>query len=269
MAEVQIEDVPKKLTKTALTQLIGHIKSETLSNSTNQLSVSVNNLRQGEFIFPDNISNGFCETSIIFEKPMNILDYEITYNLTNVEAMNATTPIFIKDKTVNGFTLSFYNLGLATKNITGEYKVFTYNIGAANNGNTNKIYSPREQKIGWWQEEIDGVLKQKILYGKSYPFTHSSQTTTIPLLTVFEQPWENIEYIVSGEVFQLKGPDNFSTTTYYYGGSDYYNSYFNLSSKDVIVRSGSSWPKLPSKMCLRYEYTKTTDEWEIVNEGGE
>lgn len=117
-----------------------------------------------------------------------------------------------------------------------------------------QIYSPVEHQVGWWQEEIDGVLKQKPVYEK----TIFNITPTISEQIVATNIDRHIGYS-----FKRNYANNNNYFIFYDGIADTNNICFRMIDNSLSIEVASSKYNAGSGT-LVVRYTKTTDEWEEV-----
>lgn len=114
--------------------------------------------------------------------------------------------------------------------------------------NRRRIYSPEEQVVGEWREYFSGVLKKKPVYEKTFfGVTHGN----------VERSWTNIvsvpnvEYLLDAKSIRTDSNDIKVVRFYYSYASNGYIQYWAINTS-----SGCN--------VLTIQYTKTTDEWEVV-----
>jgi len=114
------------------------------------------------------------------------------------------------------------------------------------------VYTPREHQVGWWQEEVDGVLKQKPVYEKGY--TNLNVSIPYDSWTNFVAAPTNLERFIT--IFNLHNNE--------------YNMSIDASGIEFQVMSGYIKAEYTQNNGVRkingatIQYTKTTDKWQTI-----
>lgn len=119
-----------------------------------------------------------------------------------------------------------------------------------------KIYSPNEHKVGWWQEEVDGVLKQKPVYEKTVFVTKLQNNTE----NILDHGISNLETIIS----QYTILDNATAAfvgAFYSSGEQL--SYSQTDSTKFRIKVDGVFTDTGRAHTI-FQYTKTTDQWQTV-----
>lgn len=118
------------------------------------------------------------------------------------------------------------------------------------------VYSPNEQVVGEWQQMIDGVLKKKPVYEKDYYKASVGNGTTIVESNFISG--NNVEQLIKleGNIIATDKSNAWSCN------ADDEQKKLGIASGDLqLSNTGSSkvW-----NTAIIVQYTKTTDEWEVV-----
>lgn len=121
--------------------------------------------------------------------------------------------------------------------------------------NNMHVYSPNEHQYGWWQEEVDGVLKQKKVYEKVIATTmpSSGSTTEVSISSL------NIDLLI--DVNGTGSADALPFLGYIDNTNGRVSAWGN--STTLFVRNYSHGTS-GGKCYLAIRYTKTTDQWQTV-----
>lgn len=118
--------------------------------------------------------------------------------------------------------------------------------------NNMHVYSPNEHQVGWWQEEVDGVLKQKPVYEKTFdniPYTNVSVSNVERILN-----WNAVRRYESNSNYYVN-MDGTISTNYMLG--QFSNNTFVLHEMAGAYNAGNI-------VTATIRYTKTTDQWQTV-----
>lgn len=116
------------------------------------------------------------------------------------------------------------------------------------------VYTPREHQVGWWEEEIDGVLKRKPVYEKT--FSGGALSTGVTVIDTLD----NVERITkSNHCIYNKLNQAFSE----YSLSNNTFAVF-LDGTSVKIHIGTGWTgnDAITSYNVTFRYTKTTDQWQ-------
>ena len=121
--------------------------------------------------------------------------------------------------------------------------------------NNMHVYSPNEHQVGWWQEEVDGVLKQKPVYEKVV-----QNTPTLNGVTLIE----NVDELVCTPIIKRKYSSS-DVNIVIMGDGVADTNYIGFTLSDNILKMVSTTSKYSGGIAtVIVQFTKTTDQWQTV-----
>lgn len=126
--------------------------------------------------------------------------------------------------------------------------------------NTDSVYGEQERVIGIWKETVDGVLKQKPVYGKIINVTTTTSEYSINVSKL------NIERVAKlRRMIHQGNGGTWEDGNYYENTGSSAFCFYNPSTQRILCRSGSLYGY--GQCALEFEYTKTTDSWTLPTPG--
>jgi len=113
--------------------------------------------------------------------------------------------------------------------------------------NNMHVYSPNEHQVGWWQEEVDGVLKQKPVYEKYYSVDFSFPANTYNWVSTGLTA-DGFDQLISGKFYNK----SYGQVCYTLG----------IGKVDGFIKAFGY--AVGGFVGMTLKYTKTTDQWETV-----
>jgi len=137
-------------------------------------------------------------------------------------------------------------------------KYMSDNCDGGGGGSSEVIYSPEEQEIGEWREEIDDVLKKKPLYQKTFLGTFTATTNVVSTSDL------SIERLVnySGTLLGADGYIINIERAYSTISQHFVDVFTNPLKTEMTISVGSYYSTGTKEYNLTIRYTKSTDAWE-------
>lgn len=116
------------------------------------------------------------------------------------------------------------------------------------------VYTPREHQVAWWEEEIDGVLKRKPVYERT--FSGGALSTGVTVIDTLD----NVERITkSNHCIYNKLNQAFPE---YSLSNNTFAVFLDRTSVKINIGTGWTGNDAITSYNVTFRYTKSTDQWQ-------